>query len=388
MTDPGALVLVTSSFPIGGDGSEAAGSFVADLATELARLLPVRVVAPGREESRSIEPGGIEVFRYASPPKALSNLRPWLAGDLSWFPKVITGGARATAQAVAAGPTAHILALWGLPCGAWARHAGRRTGTDYSVWMLGSDVWMLGRLPYLRGLLGRVMRDARHRYADGFELAQASRRIGGMPVDFLPSTRRMDFADPPPVRSNPPYRLLFLGRWHPNKGPDLLLDALDSLDEVDWRRIERIEIQGGGPMEALVRQRCAALVARGRPVVAGAYLTKDEAEAAIARCDWMIIPSRVESIPVVFSDAMKMGRPVICTPVGDLHRLVAEGRAGICAGSVDAAGIARALHEALNGSTDAFRNGVAAAAARFDLGEVAATIFRTIGRKSALEQTP
>ena len=346
-------------------------------------MFPCGVVAPGQNEGRSIESSGIEVFRFAAPSKPLSNLRPWLAGDLSWFSRVIRGGARATGQAVGAGPTAHILGLWGLPCGAWARHVGQRTGTAYSTWMLGSDVWMLGKMPFLRGMLARVMRDAQRRYADGFELADASRRIGGLPVEFLPSTRAMNTDVPSPVRRQPPYRLLFLGRWHPNKGPDLLLDALESLDDADWRQIERVEIQGGGPMEADVRHRCAALVARGRPVVAGGFLVKHEAEAAIARADWMVIPSRIESIPVVFSDAMKMGRPVVCTPVGDLRRLVAEGNAGVCADSVDAVGIARALHMALNASTDPFLNGVAEAAARFDLGQVAATIVRNIDQLGA-----
>ncbi|MBK8122824.1 MAG: hypothetical protein IPK54_04560 [Dokdonella sp.] len=47
MTKSRALVLVTTSFPIAGDGSEAAGSFVSDLVEEVAVKTPVRVVAPG-----------------------------------------------------------------------------------------------------------------------------------------------------------------------------------------------------------------------------------------------------------------------------------------------------------------------------------------------------
>jgi hypothetical protein len=50
-----ALVLVSTSFPVLGDGSEAAGSFVSDLAEELAKHLPVRVVAPGTRKAAAEE---------------------------------------------------------------------------------------------------------------------------------------------------------------------------------------------------------------------------------------------------------------------------------------------------------------------------------------------
>lgn len=360
------LVLVTTSFPIKGDGSEAAGSFVADLVEELAKHVPVRVVAPGPSAARQRLSGNIEVYRYAAPARPLSTLRPWHPGDLGWTARVLRGGMAAT-RAATGDDASHVLALWGLPCGEWARRAAKERDIDYSVWMLGSDVWTLGRLPLLRGALGRVIRQAAHAYADGYQLAEDAQRIAGIPVAFLPSTRHIDLCDPPPPRDQPPYRLLFLGRWHPNKGVDLLLDALGLLGDEDWQRIERVEIQGGGPLEPLVRERVAALQAQGRPVEAGRYLTKPEAEAAIARADWVLIPSRIESIPVVFSDAMKLGRPVVAMPVGDLPVLLGESHCGELAAETDAAEYCRALKAALSGSPAAFGEGVVTQASRFEL---------------------
>jgi len=363
----GPLVLVTTSFPIKGDGSEAAGSFVADLVEELAKHVPVRVVAPGPSAARQRLSGNIEVYRYAAPARPLSTLRPWHPGDLGWTARVLRGGLAAT-RAATGDDACHVLALWGLPCGEWARRAAKERGIDYSVWMLGSDVWTLGQIPLLRQALGRVIRQAAHAYADGYQLAEDAQRIAGIPVAFLPSTRRIDLRDPPPPRDQPPYRLLFLGRWHPNKGVDLLLDALGLLRDEDWQRIERVEIQGGGPLEPLVRERVAALQAQGRPVEAGRYLTKPEAEAAIARADWVLIPSRIESIPVVFSDAMKLGRPVVAMPVGDLTRLIRESPAcGLVAEAADASAFARKLACGLRMSTADFSSGLAGVAQRFDL---------------------
>ncbi|SBV36633.1 Glycosyl transferase group 1 [uncultured Stenotrophomonas sp.] len=360
------LVLVTSSFPIAADGSEAAGSFVADLARELARHVHVRVVAPGQQSTREHWAERVEIHRFVAPSRPLSTLRLWHPGDLGCIARVLRAGQQATDQAAAGAQ--HIVALWGLPCGEWARRAAGRQGIGYSVWMLGSDVWSLGRIPLLRGALRRVIQQARHAYADGYQLAADAEKIGHTPVAFLPSTRRIDLSDPAPPRDQPPYRLLFLGRWHHNKGVDLLLDALAMLAEEDWQKIEQIRIEGGGPLHALVHQRVLALQQQGRPVIAGRFLSKPEAEAAIVHTDCLLIPSRTESIPVVFSDAMKLGRPVVSMPVGDLPQLVGTG-VGILARQVSSQAFASAISTLLQRSAQSFP--LAAMCERFDLGRTA-----------------
>lgn len=375
-----AIVLVTTSFPISGDGSEAAGSFVSDLAEELAKHVPVRVVAPGRSTVREQWSPGVEVFRYAAPGKPLSTLKLWQLGDIA---RVLRGGARATRDAVNAGPTAHMLALWALPSGEWARRVSRASGVPYSVWTLGSDIWTLGRIPLIRNLLRRVLQQGHACYSDGLKLAEDTRRIAGREVAFLPSTRRIDARRERPLADTPPYRLLFLGRWHPNKGVDLLLDALDLLDDADWSLIAGVEIHGGGPLESLVRERVASLQVRGRPVEAGRFLAKQEAEAAILRADWVLIPSRIESIPLVFSDAMKLDCPVVCMPTGDLPALIAnEPRCGVIASNISSASFAAALSIALLQAPATLSSGMILRAKRFGLENVARRILAGMGTGS------
>lgn len=369
------LVLITTSFPISGDGSESAGSFVSDLAEELAKHVFVRVVAPGRVTQREAWCNGVEVFRYAAPERPLSTLKPWQLVDLT---QVLREGERATRAALAAGPAAHILALWALPSGEWARRASLATGVTYSVWTLGSDIWTLGRIPLVRNMLRRVLQQAKACYSDGLKLAEDTRNISGREVTFLPSTRRISSQGARPPAAVSPYRLLFLGRWHPNKGVDLLLDALNLLNESDWTRITCVEIQGGGPLHDLVHARVTALRASGRPVKVGGFLAKSEAEAAIARADWALIPSRIESIPVVFSDAMKMGRPVIAMPVGDLPQLVGQQGCGVQADAVTAVAFYQALRHALGIQIDNFSANVTTQAMRFDLSSSARRILREL----------
>lgn len=370
MTDP-ALVLVTSSFPIAGDGSEAAGSFVADLVEELAKHIHVRVVAPGPETKREHWAERIDVHRYAAPSRPLSTLRLWHPGDLQCIAKILRAGQQATHEA-SADAAQHIVALWGLPCGEWARRAALRQGIGYSVWVLGSDVWSLGSIPLLRGALRRVLQQAQQAYADGYQLVVDAQKISRTPVSFLPSTRRIGLQKIAAPRDQPPYRLLFLGRWHSNKGVDLLLDALALINEDDWKRIELVEIQGGGPLHDLVHKKIIALQASNRPVVAGRYLEKSEAEAAIARADWVLIPSRIESIPVVFSDAMKMGRPVAAMPVGDLPRLIAsQPQCGLLAEEVNAIAYANTIKQALWEPASGYASSTTEMAKKFDLRKLA-----------------
>ena len=371
MTSRAALVVVTTSFPMTSDGSEAAGSFVSDFAEELAQHVPVRVVAPGLAGTREQWADSVDLFRFKAPGKPLSALNPLNPSDLRAIHHVLKTGSAATQEALRAGPTAHILALWALPSGHWARLAARATGVPYSVWTLGSDIWSLGRIPLVRSYLRRVLREAHTCYSDGLKLADDTRRICGREVEFLPSTRRIENTRTAPLSSAPPYRLLFLGRWHPNKGVDLLIDALNLLSDEDWQRIKAVEISGGGPMEAEVAAGAEALRAIGRPVELRGYLAKPAAEEAILRADYLLIPSRIESIPVVFSDASKLRCPVVAMPVGDLELMVtAIPACGVLAEEVSGPAFCRAIRAALASAPSAFDQGLARVTERFDMARI------------------
>lgn len=361
-----ALVIITTSFPRAGDGSEAAGAFVDDLARLIATGRPVRVVAPGSTAERQTWSEGIEVFRFPAPEEALSTLRPWIPGDLRKIVRVMKAGGNAARTAATSGPTAHILALWTLPSGYWARQLRKELGIPYSIWALGSDIWSLGRIPFIRWQLRRVMQDADRCFADGLKLADDAGKIGGREFEFLPSARSIDSARTKTFRETPPFRLLYLGRWHSNKGTDLLMDSLQLLSEEDWKRIESIKIYGGGPLKQTVMAGVSKLTGSGRPVVLGGYLEKEASIEAFLRADFLMIPSRVESIPLVFSDAAKLGCPVISMPVGDLPELISEGT-GVHATGVTASEFAAAIHSALLRSPAEFQKGLDRVAREFSI---------------------
>lgn len=376
------LLIVTTSYPDDSDGAAAAGVFVRDFALALVEQgHQVSVIAPSQTSRTKIE-AGVRVQRFAVPKLPLSLLKPQDPRDWVAIVHTLRQGQQHVNHACATDQPDYIFALWALPSGAWARQASRRYGIPYGTWALGSDIWSLGKIPLIRQGLLHVLRHATHRYADGLQLAQDVTDISGLNCDFLPSARRLVVTNPRPVASAPPYRLAFLGRWHPNKGIDLLLEALEQLTDNDWQCIEHMRIFGGGPMQAQVYLHCARLIELGRPVEVGGFLDQSAATELLNWTDFELIPSRIESIPVIFSDAMQARRPVIAMPTGDLPALLKEHGCGELATDITATAFASALRKALQSNASEYANGIQSASACFDILQSARRFTRNIELKS------
>jgi len=372
------VALITSSYPDGAPGSEAAGSFVADFARELSTRLRVTVLAASSAESISNE-GPLAVRRFAVPKMPLSLLRPMHPGD--WMPiiRTLKSGRKALQTFATADCPDHIFALWALPGGYWAEAIARQKELPFGIWALGSDIWGLGKIPLVRTKLRSILRRADYRYADGLQLAADVEDICGRHCEFLPSTRQLPRPDNLDVSAAAPYKLAFLGRWHVNKGIDLLLDALLQLRDSDWEKISEIRINGGGPLVESVSSAVQELSRQGRPVALGGYLDKQEAADLIAWTDYLLLPSRVESIPVIFSDAVQLLTPIVATPVGDLPRLLEKTRFGVVASEISAPAYADALRSALNEPASGFQPQIEKARPEFDLATIVSQFLDKTG---------
>jgi glycosyltransferase involved in cell wall biosynthesis len=108
--------------------------------------------------------------------------------------------------------------------------------------------------------------------------------------------------------------------------------------------------------------------------------------AAAARlfdwADFILLPSRLESIPIIFSDAMQARRPIIATPVGDLPRLLASYGTGILAQAVTPAAFVEAIREAVHHKSIALHKGAERAAANFDVHQSAHRLAALLTRRS------
>lgn len=365
------LLIITTSYPHKNEGMAAAGGFVRDFALALAELgHSITIVAPSTQASDTDEQG-VRVKRFLVSRLPLSLLNPIDPRDWIRIAQTLRNGQNAVNASCTETRFDYIFALWALPSGAWAQRASKRFGIPFGIWALGSDIWSLGKIPMVRRTLRHVLRNAQQRFADGLQLARDVKRISGLNCDFLPSSRRLSVTDARNLHQGPPYRLVFLGRWHPNKGIDLLLEALRRLTDSDWQRIEAVRIYGGGPLEALVHEACGRLISQGRPLEIGHYVNQVEATELLSWADFVLIPSRIESIPVIFSDAMQVRRPVITMPVGDLPALIKKYQCGIVAEKVGTSSLANAIQKALREPTSSYIDGIKEACLQFDTTESA-----------------
>ncbi|MGV6826003.1 MAG: glycosyltransferase [bacterium] len=320
------ILIVTTSFPQVGDGSEAAGGFVRDFAKKLVTKSTVAVVAPGQEAGREITEN-VLVYRYWAPSQPLSTLK--LLNPFDWLKVLRTyfNGQKIVLEAAEHFKPDFILALWVMPPGLWARRASRKLDVPYATWALGSDIWKLSRIPFIKLTLKSVIRQASASFADGYGLADDVRYLSDKPCEFLASARELPVCGTS-VQLKPPYRLLYLGRWHENKGIDLLMEALLDLDQEIWEGIEEVRVAGGGPLAKVVQEKCAELQRHGRPVAMLGFQDAQQAANLLVWSDAVIVPSRIESVPVIYSDAIQARRIVLATPVGDFPRLakLKEGR--------------------------------------------------------------
>jgi glycosyltransferase involved in cell wall biosynthesis len=159
------------------------------------------------------------------------------------------------------------------------------------------------------------------------------------------------------------------------------MEGLQLLTHDDWNKIDKVQICGGGPLENAVFSKCAKLKDAGHPLVVRGYLNKMDALELLMWADYLIIPSRIESIPLIFSDAMQTNCLVIATPVGDLPRLINSYNTGIIASNVSARAIQLAIREAVLKSPDSYAHSFKNVRQVFDLQQAAINLLYALNVK-------
>lgn len=166
------------------------------------------------------------------------------------------------------------------------------------------------------------------------------------------------FAPPPEGRANRtgPVRLLFVGRVTPQKGIDLLLEALsnDALKALDWR----LDLIGAGPQLAEYRQ-YAADRGIGERVICHGWLGRPEVRRMYRDADVLVHPSRSEGMPNVVLEAMASALPVIGTRIAGTEQLVKHEGTGLLIESDDLPALESALARMITNKEDRLQMGAA-----------------------------
>ncbi len=313
------ILLITSSYPADlRDARASAGMFVRDFALQLAarRALIVLTQHTGSGPSQ-VQEDGFEVdrFSWSGGNRALANLR--LPADVLTIGSVMLNGMIATLRVVRRQKIDHVLALWAIPSGLWGLVAKWILRVPYSVWCLGQDVWNYQGNWLTRGLLRLILRQAKCVYADGFKLCDEVQQISGRTCHYLPSSRRLIASGGSATNVVAGKRnYLFIGRYHHNKGPDILLHAIKALPE-SIRKGSHFHFFGGGPLEAELKRLAVDDVLVDAVSING-FIDEQGAVSYLQQCDGVIIPSRIETISMVVWDALQTGISIIASDAGDM----------------------------------------------------------------------
>ena len=139
-------------------------------------------------------------------------------------------------------------------------------------------------------------------------------------------------------------------------------------------------------MRDLVTTQVAELQSSGRPITCGGYLDKNQAAQFLHETDYLILPSRIESIPVIYSDALQADCPLVATPVGDLPRLMQKYKTGVLSTAADAASMAEALQQTLAAPPSQYAQALKDARLDFSVKQTAARLLNQMRLAGAVDR--
>jgi glycosyltransferase involved in cell wall biosynthesis len=373
------ICIATSSYPSERENSFA-GIFVRAFAKELVRQgvdVSIFCQYTGRPP---LKDDGIEVITFPWPGKEtpLSSLNPSHPLDVLNILLLIRRGARRLVQHCQQKEVDFLLAMWVLPAGHWGVGVRKRLGIPFAVWSLGSDLWIYGRLPFFKLWVRRILKRANVCFADGFSLAKEVSALSGRPCSFLPTTRILPREGIPEIDFPAgKHHYLFIGRYHKNKGPDILLEAIRLIDRKVLSGI-RFHFFGTGFMETDLKRKVLEYDLKNEVTIQGP-VDEYRMVALLKKCHALIIPSRIESVPVVLSDALQVDCRIIVSNVGDMGPLVGSFHAGVVVDELSPAAFKAAILRQSEIKDDEFKEGRQKLYALFNLEKSVHTFLKSLG---------
>lgn len=316
------ICVLTSSFP-SNPGDQIAAPFLPPFIEALqdhgAEAMVYTQDRPGDKEPVVNAP--VYWFPWCPSDMPLARLRPYVPTHLWGMAQLVRRGSQHIVPLLRAHQVDLCLAAWTIPSGYFAYQAKKTMGIPYCVWALGSDIYCWAKYPVLRRFIRQILRHADGLFADGIDLANRVQQLTDRPCEFLPSVRPLA-EDTPAAQVEvdaTKTNFLFVGRWEKVKGIDVLIEAMKLLTDAGIGA--HLYIVGKGSLKGFLERKI-----RAYSLTNTVFLREDIPTATLRgylqQCDCLVIPSRSDSIPLVFSEGLQARMPMIVSATGDLAALV------------------------------------------------------------------
>jgi len=216
--------------------------------------------------------------------------------------------------------------------------------TPYLLWSLGSDVYKYKDNVFTRFILTSIIKRSKAVFADGFELCDIIKKISNRECFFLPSFHKINSTANNTIQPNSGnISFLYVGRLSHVKGIDILIDAFKILKQDSHSANYLCNIIGDGEMMNELQLKVKNYKLENCIIFLGRIVDEEKLAEYFIKSDCVIIPSRSESIPIVLSEAVQFGKPIITTDAGDMKHITEKYNLGLVAKKNDEVSLANKI---------------------------------------------
>ena len=247
-----------------------------------------------------------------------------------------------------------ILASWAYPDAYAASRLAREFDVPFVTNVLGSDINALAKMPQLRDQICETLNLSHRVISVSHALRETVLELGIAPEKVVVQHNGVD-GDKFQLKDRFETRkrlglpldkkiILYVGNWVPEKGVDVLTEAIGKLKAKGHEEV-CLTLVGSGPLEAKLREIVLHHGLESQVMFCGRK-SHTEVPDWMAAADIFCLPSLREGCPNVILESLSCGRPVVASRVGGVPELL-DARNGLMTEAGDSGELAATLELAL-----------------------------------------
>jgi len=162
-------------------------------------------------------------------------------------------------------------------------------------------------------------------------------------IEVVPNGADVKHLAPSKIKVNIPPRLIFAGRFVPQKNPFAIIQILSQLKDLDWK----CSMLGDGPLFENVKREIEKAGMSERFEMPG-WVTPETVLEHFAKSDILFMPSLSEGLPVVGVQALATGLAIVASEIGGFLDLVDNEKNGHLIDVQDIPAFSKVLREMIS----------------------------------------